>query len=127
MLFALLTHPDQLEEVKADRAQAVWALEETLRWEPPLIGTARRAMRPVTLRGVEIPAGSMVSVIEGSVAIEQPGTRRVLAAGEKSGTNPSLKDFAAAHNLPEDATRGGAATMYPEYRSKLATMPRPKK
>src|SRR6266480_5463137 len=39
------------------------------------------------------------------------------------GTNPSLKDFAAAHNLPEEATRGGAATMYPEYRSKLATMP----
>jgi len=39
------------------------------------------------------------------------------------GTNPSLKDFAVAHNLPEEATRGGAATMYPEYRSKLATMP----
>ena len=39
------------------------------------------------------------------------------------GTNPSLKDFAAANNLPEEATRGGAATMYPEYRSKLATMP----
>jgi cytochrome P450 len=65
MLFALLTHPDQLEEVKSDRSQAVWALEETLRWEPPLIGTARKAMRTATMRGVEIPAGSMVSVMVG--------------------------------------------------------------
>jgi cytochrome P450 len=65
MLFALLTHPDQLEEARADRSQVVWALEETLRWEPPLIGTARQAKRTVTMRGVEIPAGSMVSVMVG--------------------------------------------------------------
>jgi len=65
MLFALLSHPDQLEEVRADRSQVVWALEETLRWEPPLIGTARKAMRAATLRGVDIPAGSMVSVMVG--------------------------------------------------------------
>jgi len=65
MLFALLTHPDQLEEVRADRSQVLWALEETLRWEPPLIGTARKAMRTVTMRDVEIPAGSMVSVMVG--------------------------------------------------------------
>jgi len=43
------------------------------------------------------------------------------------GTNPSLKDFPAAHEIPEEAARGGAATMYPEYRSKLATMPKPPK
>src|SRR5205085_3958019 len=60
-----LTHPDQLEEVRADRSQVLWALEETLRWEPPLIGTARKAMRTVTMRDVEIPAGSMVSVMVG--------------------------------------------------------------
>jgi hypothetical protein len=40
------------------------------------------------------------------------------------GANPSLEDFAAAHQLPLEATRGGADTMYPEYRKKLATMPR---
>ena len=65
MLFALLTHPEQLEEVKRDRSQVVWALEETLRWEPPLIGTARKAMRDVRLREVDIPKGSMVSVMVG--------------------------------------------------------------
>jgi hypothetical protein len=40
------------------------------------------------------------------------------------GTNPSLEDFPAAHNLPIEPTRGGAETMYPEYRNKLATMPK---
>jgi hypothetical protein len=35
------------------------------------------------------------------------------------GENPFLKDFAAANKLPAEATRGGAATMYPEFQSKL--------
>src|SRR5499427_2763824 len=39
-------------------------------------------------------------------------------------SNPSLHDFATARNLPFEATRGGAETMYPEYRKKLAVMPK---
>lgn len=39
-------------------------------------------------------------------------------------SNPSLHDFAAARNLPFEATRGGAETMYPEYRKKLAAVPK---
>jgi len=35
------------------------------------------------------------------------------------GENPFFKDFAAANKLPAEATRGGAATMYPEFQSKL--------
>ena len=35
------------------------------------------------------------------------------------GENPFLKEFAAANKLPEEATRGGAATMYPEFQSRL--------
>jgi hypothetical protein len=35
------------------------------------------------------------------------------------GENPFLKEFAAANRLPQEATRGGAATMYPEFRSTL--------
>jgi hypothetical protein len=37
------------------------------------------------------------------------------------GTNPYLDEFAAKHHLPVEATRGGAETMYPEYRAKLNT------
>jgi hypothetical protein len=39
------------------------------------------------------------------------------------GTNPYLGEFAAVHSLPIEATKGGAETMYPEYRAKLAARP----
>jgi hypothetical protein len=35
------------------------------------------------------------------------------------GTNPWLREFAQFYGLPYEATRGGAETMYPEYRSKM--------
>jgi len=35
------------------------------------------------------------------------------------GTNPNLREFAEWYGLPFEATRGGAETLYPEYRSKL--------
>jgi len=41
------------------------------------------------------------------------------------GMNTFLHEFADRHQLPFDATRGGAETMYPEYRSKM-TIPPPK-
>jgi hypothetical protein len=38
------------------------------------------------------------------------------------GTNPFLTEYAKAHGIPQDAARGGAETMYPEYRKKIAEM-----
>jgi hypothetical protein len=38
------------------------------------------------------------------------------------GTNTFLAEFPAKHQLPPQAVRGGAETMYPEYRAKLAQM-----
>jgi hypothetical protein len=35
------------------------------------------------------------------------------------GTNPYLREFANWYGVPFEATRGGAETMYPEYRSKM--------
>jgi len=35
------------------------------------------------------------------------------------GTNPFLTEFPARHGIPPAAARGGAETMYPEYRSKM--------
>src|SRR5262249_5380653 len=65
VLYALLAHPQQLEEVRGDRGKLAGALEETLRGEPPLLGTARVTTRAVTVRGVEIPALGKVSVMIG--------------------------------------------------------------
>jgi hypothetical protein len=41
------------------------------------------------------------------------------------GQNPFLIEFARNHKIPYEAAMGGAATMYPEYRKKLAEMPQP--
>jgi len=41
------------------------------------------------------------------------------------GTNPFLFEFAHRFHLPEQATRGGAETMYPEYRANMNHTPRP--
>jgi hypothetical protein len=41
------------------------------------------------------------------------------------GENSYLTEFASRYNVPVEAARGGAETMYPEYRIKLATMPPP--
>ena len=43
------------------------------------------------------------------------------------GTNPNLRDFAKWYGLPFEATRGGAETLYPEYRSKLRDYKPPEK
>jgi hypothetical protein len=34
------------------------------------------------------------------------------------GTNPHLSEMADRYNLPPDAVRGGAETLYPEYRKR---------
>jgi hypothetical protein len=39
------------------------------------------------------------------------------------GANPFLKEFPARYRIPEEAAKGGAETMYPEYIKKLKAMP----
>ena len=41
------------------------------------------------------------------------------------GSNPFTTEFATRHGIPLEATRGGAATMYPDYRLKMKNMPAP--
>ena len=66
VLFALLTHRDQLEEVRADRTTFDLVIEETLRCETPVQYVARETTAPTVLSGVELPEGVMVSVALGS-------------------------------------------------------------
>jgi hypothetical protein len=40
------------------------------------------------------------------------------------GTNTFLKEYQVAHGIPEQAAMGGAETMYPEYKAKIAAMPK---
>jgi hypothetical protein len=41
------------------------------------------------------------------------------------GTNPFGSEFAQRHQIPVEATKGGAETMYPDYIEKLRAMPLP--
>jgi cytochrome P450 len=62
LMFGLLTNPDQLAALRDDRSLMQQAIEEGLRWEPPLTGIGRTATRDVEIEGVVIPAGSPVAV-----------------------------------------------------------------
>jgi cytochrome P450 len=66
LLFGLLTNPDQLDALRRDRSLMPQAIEEGLRWEPPLVNIVRTASRDTVVEGVEITAGSMVVVNMGS-------------------------------------------------------------
>ena len=62
LLVALLTEPALLDALRADRSMLRGAVEEALRWEPPITTVVRRAVRDCELGGVAIPAGTNVSV-----------------------------------------------------------------
>jgi cytochrome P450 len=62
LLFGLFQHMDQLEALRANRALMPQAIEEGLRWEPPLLGITRTTTREVELDGIVLPAGTSISV-----------------------------------------------------------------
>jgi hypothetical protein len=39
------------------------------------------------------------------------------------GENPFIAEYAASHNLPQEVMLGGPETMYPEYRTRMKTLP----
>ena len=66
LLFALLTHPDQLDEVVRNPALRAAAIEEGLRWEPPVVLITRQCVRDTQLGGTDIAAGRCLNVFLGS-------------------------------------------------------------
>lgn len=66
LAFALLTHPDQLDAVRADRSLLPQAIEEGIRWETPLLNFMREVTRDTELGGVTIPQGATMMLSLGS-------------------------------------------------------------
>src|SRR4051812_21778376 len=66
LLTGLLTHPDQLDAVSDDRSLLPQAIEEGLRWEPPLLTIMRTATQDTTVCGVNIPEGAVLVVNMGA-------------------------------------------------------------
>jgi cytochrome P450 len=66
LLFALLSHREQFEAVKADRSLLPQAIEEAVRWDAPLLNITRVTTRETELGGVKIPAGCSVMPMLGA-------------------------------------------------------------
>jgi cytochrome P450 len=66
LALGLLTHPEQLEAVRADRGLLPQAIEEGIRWETPLLNFVRETTRDIEYHGVEIPEGSTIALNLGS-------------------------------------------------------------
>jgi cytochrome P450 len=66
LALGLLTHPNQLAAVHADRGLLPQAIEEGIRWETPLLNFMRETTRDVEFFGMQIPSGSTMSVNLGS-------------------------------------------------------------
>jgi cytochrome P450 len=62
-LWALVNHPDQLAELRADPSLIPGAVEEILRWANPLHSFRRTATRDVELGGVGIAEGDKVAMV----------------------------------------------------------------
>ncbi|KUI35918.1 cytochrome [Mycobacterium sp. IS-1590] len=66
LAFALLTHPDQLDAVRADRSLLPQAIEEGIRWETPLLNFMREVTRDTEIGGVRVPEGATMMLSLGS-------------------------------------------------------------
>ena len=66
LAMALLTHPDQLDAVRADRSLLPQAIEEGIRWETPLLNFMREVTRDIEFFGVDIPKGATMMLSLGS-------------------------------------------------------------
>ncbi len=66
LILLLLQHADQLEAVRDDRSLLPMAIEEGLRFEPPLLLTSRGVAHDTELCGTPVPAGSSVTVMLGA-------------------------------------------------------------
>lgn len=61
-----MTHPDQLDAVRADRSLLAQAIEEGIRWETPLLNFIREVSTDTEFFGLKIPKGSTMMVNLGS-------------------------------------------------------------
>jgi cytochrome P450 len=62
-VLALGTHPEQLEEVRADRSLVKAAVEETLRWAGPVGTSTRQTTVATELAGVELSGGTLIGAV----------------------------------------------------------------
>jgi cytochrome P450 len=66
LLYGLMRNPEQFEALKADRSLIPKAIEEGLRWEPPLLTIMRTAVEDTTVCGAPVPKDAVIIINLGS-------------------------------------------------------------
>ena len=94
----MLRFPDEAARLRDDPALLQSSVEETIRYEPSIVGVPRTVVEPVTIAGRELPAGSIVMLCTGA-ANREPGVwdepdRFDVARFSRKGT-PALLSFGA--------------------------------
>ena len=59
-LHLLLQHPEQMQLARQDESMLMNALEESLRYEPPVMFTARTVKEPISLHGKNLKPGQLL-------------------------------------------------------------------
>jgi cytochrome P450 len=62
-LWAILSHPDQFAEVRADPKLVDPAIEEAARWHSPVGTSTRQTTRDTELGGVELEQGALIAAV----------------------------------------------------------------
>jgi cytochrome P450 len=62
-LWAILSHPDQLDDVRADPKLVDPAIEEAARWHSPVGTSTRQTTRDTELAGVELERGALIAAV----------------------------------------------------------------
>ena len=66
LLTGLLTNPDQLDAVREDRSLVAAAVEEALRWDGPVLASARMATTDAVIAGVPVPKDAYLDMLYGA-------------------------------------------------------------
>jgi cytochrome P450 len=63
---ALLLNPDQASQLRADPGLTTGAVEEVLRYDPPVQAMGRITVSDITVAGLDVPAGSRLLIMLGA-------------------------------------------------------------
>ena len=107
----LLERRERWERVVADPALIPAAVEETLRFDPSVTVWRRVTKQPVTLGGIELPAGAKVFLW-------------LAAAGRDASVFPAPDEFDIERPTPAGTWRSGAASTSAWARAWASSRPR---